>query len=290
MSTEEIARYYDRNTRRFLVFGRGGRSHAIHRELWGPGVSSPVEAAAYLNARVADRLSELGIGPTTTILDLGCGVGGTLLHLADRFPAVALVGITISPRQVEIARGLVAERGLAGRCRIVLGDFQSMGPERAGQTASRPADAAIAIESFTHSMTPERFMAAAQGHVATGGALVIVDDFVDEEGAARRSRVADRRLDELRRGWRLSSLCSVAALVEAGASQGFALVRNEDLTPLVRLGRPRDRLIALGAPLFEGLRLARVPFFGNMIGGNALQIGLRDGFLRYRMLSFRKRS
>ena len=29
-------------------------------------------------------------------------------------------------------------------------------------------------------------------------------------------------------------------------------------------------------------------FFGNMIGGNALQIGLREGFLSYRMLSFRK--
>jgi hypothetical protein len=48
-------------------------------------------------------------------------------------------------------------------------------------------------------------------------------------------------------------------------------------------------LIAVVAPLFERLGLAGVPFFGNMIGGNALQIGLREGLLRYRMLSFRRR-
>jgi SAM-dependent methyltransferase len=284
MSSEEIARYYDRNTPRFLTFGRGGRSYGIHRELWGPGVASPAEASAYLNERVAARLSELGIGPAPTILDLGCGVGGTLLHLANRFPAASLVGVTISPKQVEIGGRLLAARGVGGRCKILLGDFQT------AELGSAPADAAVAIESFTHSDTPARFMAAAARHVAPGGTLVVVDDFVDEGGSARYGERAERRLDEARRGWRLTSLCAVRALMNAAAPHGFELVSDEDLTPLVRLGRARDRAIAIVAPLFERLGLSGVPFFGNMIGGNALQIGLREGFLRYRMLSFRRRA
>jgi SAM-dependent methyltransferase len=284
MSNEEIARYYDRNTPRFLTFGRGGRSYAIHRELWGPGVTNPAQAASHVNDRVADRLSELGMAPGSTILDLGCGVGGTLFHLADRFPATSLVGVTISPKQAEIGNRLVSARGLGERCRIVLGDFQS------GVLGDRPADVAVAIESFTHSETPERFAAAARAHVEPGGVLIVVDDFVDEGGVARLGEYAGRRLDEVRRGWRLSSLCAAPTLVRAASGQGFDLVHDEDLTALVRLWRPRDRLIALVSPLFERLGLARVPFFGNMIGGNALQIGLSDGFLRYRMLVFRKRA
>jgi len=283
MSSEEIARYYDRNTRRFLFFGRGSRAYAIHRELWGPGVSSPAEASAYLNERVADRLSALGIGHAPNILDLGCGVGGTLLHLADRFPAAALVGVTVSAKQVEIGNRLVAKRGLGARCRIVLGDFQSDFGLR------HPlADAAIAIESFTHSETPERFTAAAARRVRPGGVLITVDDFVEEGGKARHGERATRHLDEVRRGWRLASLCRSEVLVDAAARHGLDLLSDEDMTRLVRLGRPRDRVIAVAAPIFERLGLAGVPFFGNMIGGNALQIGLREGFVRYRMLTFRR--
>jgi hypothetical protein len=46
--------------------------------------------------------------------------------------------------------------------------------------------------------------------------------------------------------------------------------------------------VALASPVAASLGLARVPFYGNMIGGNALQIGLREGFLKYRLLVFRQ--
>jgi hypothetical protein len=36
------------------------------------------------------------------------------------------------------------------------------------------------------------------------------------------------------------------------------------------------------------LGLGRIPFYGNMIGGNALQIGLREGVLRYELLVLRR--
>jgi hypothetical protein len=41
-------------------------------------------------------------------------------------------------------------------------------------------------------------------------------------------------------------------------------------------------------PLFARLGLARRPFFGNIIGGGALQVGLREGFIRYQLLVLRR--
>ena len=38
------------------------------------------------------------------------------------------------------------------------------------------------------------------------------------------------------------------------------------------------------SPLFRVAGLSRIPFFGNMVGGNALQAGLRSGLFEYRFL------
>jgi len=63
-----------------------------------------------------DRMFDWGwegdaAGPKT-ILDVGCGVGGTSRHLAKRFPNAQVVGITLSPKQVERATQLAAEQGV----------------------------------------------------------------------------------------------------------------------------------------------------------------------------------
>ena len=63
---------------------------------------------------------------------------------------------------------------------------------------------------------------------------------------------------------------------------------DTDLTGLIRLGRPRDRAVALLCPLIRMLGIGDVPVFGNMIGGNALQNGIREGVLTYRLLRFRR--
>eukprot|EP00667_Euglena_gracilis_P007034 EG_transcript_7105 len=47
-----------------------------------------------------------------SILDVGCGIGGTSRQLAERFPAAQVTGITLSPKQVERGTELVKERGI----------------------------------------------------------------------------------------------------------------------------------------------------------------------------------
>jgi hypothetical protein len=95
---------------------------------------------------------------------------------------------------------------------------------------------------------------------------------------------------DFRVGWRVPGVSTVDACVRAAGTAGLELASADDLTHLTRQGRPRDRAIALIRPWLRGSRFSSSPFFGNMIGGNALQIGLREGFLKYRFVVFRRQA
>lgn len=281
MSPEhDVAAYYDQNTGRFLRFGGSRESYAIHRALWGPGVSTAQEAGNYINLWLVRSIGESEVASPSSVLDLGCGVGGTLFHLSEAFPDSRLFGVTISSRQVELANRLRSTRKGGERCRFIHGDFHTLKLEL-------QADIAVAVESFVHSASPEAFLRSAATHLRPGGLLYIVDDFLarprDELEEAPR-----RQVREFEAGWRLGSLCTVEELQAAGAKGGLEVVRISDLTHLVRPGRPRDRLIALLSPVFRRAGLVRFPFFANMIGGNALQAGLVGGFLKYHAVVLRK--
>jgi cyclopropane fatty-acyl-phospholipid synthase-like methyltransferase len=214
------------------------------------------------------------------VLDLGCGVGGTVFALARRFPEGRFHGITISPRQHQIALRLKAGEDPGDRCRFVLGDFQTA---RLGLEV----DAALSIEAFVHASDPDAFLERASEHVRPGGRLLVVDDFL----ARPRNELsfeAERHVARFQEGWRVPGLCTVAELTARAGRHAFRRLAAHDLTPLVGLERPRDRVIAGLSPWFERLGLIGMPFFANMIGGNALQNGLRKGFLRYVLVVFER--
>jgi SAM-dependent methyltransferase len=225
--------------------------------------------------------ADVDTGPT--ILDFGCGVGGTLVHLAACFPNARLAGVTVSMSQVEIARRLAERRGLADRCSFLLGDFQTA-------DLGLLADAVVAVESFAHSESPTAFAENAARHLRLEGTLLVVDDFLALETDALDER---RRawVERFRTGWRVPAICTAERFVQEAGAHGLVLERRVDLTPLVRPGsRMRDKLVAAVSPLLERLGLARIPFCGNVIGGNALQVGLREGFLHHELLILRKDS
>ena len=214
------------------------------------------------------------------ILDMGCGVGGTLFHLAEAFPQGRFVGITISPKQHCVAEGLAARRKLGERCCFVLGDFER---EETGVVA----DAIVAIESLAHSKSRRDFFAAAIRQLAADGTLLIADDFLAED-LGMLDAPARRQVEDFRAGWHLPGLGTVGTCVRIAEERGLLLAGDTDLTGLIRVGRPRDRIIALLCPLIRRLGVHDVPFFGNMTGGNALQNGIREGFVTYRLLRFQR--
>ena len=274
-----VAAYYDANTRRFLALGGSGASLAIHRPLWGVGVDNAEAAAAHVNDLIAQEAeAALGAQPER-VCDLGCGVGGTLFHLAALWPEAEFNGITISAEQVRLAEVHALQRGLAGRCRFIRSDFTL-------PTTLPRADLVIAVESHVHADSAEVFLAAARAHLRPGGVLIVVDDMLARPEAALSAREAGL-VAAFRRGWRLGHVPPRAGLVAQATGMGFACLQDRDLSALLRLDRLRDRLLRLAGPLADRLGLARVSFFGNMIGGNALTEAYRAGIMSYSLVVLR---
>ncbi|HET6653365.1 MAG TPA: class I SAM-dependent methyltransferase [Nocardioides sp.] len=260
-----VRRYYDANTWKFLLTGS---QRALHRELWGPGVTTRAEAVHHTHDLV---LAELGAADRR-VLDLGCGVGTAALYVARRRP-VDVVGVSISPAQVRLARRYADRSGpLLGDVRFAVADFTDLPDELTG------FDLAFAIESFVHADPAPAFFREVACALRPGGALVVVDD-------VRTTDTADRRIVDFCDGWHVSSLLTVAEAAALAAGAGLRLVDSRDLSPMQRLGRPRDRVVRALQPVLRRAR-GRSAWADSMVGGDALQRCHRAGLLEYRLLRF----
>jgi ubiquinone/menaquinone biosynthesis C-methylase UbiE len=108
-----VAAYYDRVT-------------DFYREQWGESFHLAIfsghetrEEATRATERMIAR--EGRFGPGMRVLDVGCGVGGPALTIAEGTGA-HVTGVNIVPRQVEIARDRAAFHGLTDRTTFQLAD------------------------------------------------------------------------------------------------------------------------------------------------------------------------
>jgi SAM-dependent methyltransferase len=274
--TDLVRRYYERHTRTFVRFGQGGSLGAMHRAVAGPGVTSSADAFHYVEEMIAAVARRLPLkGSPTHVIDLGCGVGGSLCYLANRLPIVG-TGVTLSPTQALLARERVAAAGLSDRLTILTGDFTDVPAEVAS------ADLVFAIESFVHAPDPASFLAQCHRLLRPGGALVICDDF--RRAAAGPS--ATDTIERFRAGWHVNTLLEPGELQALARTAGFEHESTTDLSPYVTIGRPRDRLVDLLARPIERLpwRWSRL---GPWLGGSALQACLRQGWIGYDLVVFR---
>jgi len=279
--------YYERNTRFFLSLGIGAKTLAMRRAVWAAGVENLRQAVDHVNTLVAAEIRALGRprgggdrakGASLRVLDIGCGVGGSLLFLCRAVgEALQGVGVTISPRQAEIASRQARLRGLARQLSFVAGDFCAL----AGQSRFH---CAFAIESFVHFPAPHAFFEAAARSLEPGGHLVVVDDFLSEERHPPREQ---RLVDAFRRGWVLSSLCTVDRAALSAAEAGLRLVDNRDLSPFLRQLPPAPPALRALALLVAALP---VPwsYWRSTAGSLALAACQKARLVQYRCLVFEK--
>lgn len=278
---DDVKTYYDKNTKRFVNHHEAGAVDALHRAVWGPGVTTQDEAFLYVNQLLLQAIQECAphFPPPLPVLDLGCGVGGSLFYLAQRLPIQA-VGVTLSPVQIELANQKAQALQLDRQCRFIEADFLNL-------PALDPHPAVFAIESFVHCPDAEKFFAAAAALIPSGGRLIMCDDFLSAASQYDDSRRAKRLYADFRRGWHVRSLVTMAQAQSHAASAGLILVDNCDLTPYLALRRPWDRFIGLCVNLGRRLPL-RAPWWLCWLGGHAIQTCLLSGLAEYRFVVFEK--
>ncbi len=167
-----MARYNDKEKIRDLY----DRVSPYYQELWGAHLHhgywiSGQETKERAQVQLVERLAHLaGLKQGYKILDVGCGFGGSSIHLAKNYDADA-TGITISPIQVEMARKAAAAEGV--NAKFLLMDAEEM-------KFDETFDVVWSIESISHYPHRERFFSSAAKCLKPGGTLAITDWFKRE--------------------------------------------------------------------------------------------------------------
>ena len=87
---------------------------AVLEAVWGAGFMSPGGTAEV--DRVLDGLDLTDY----SVLDIGCGLGGGTLHIADRYDVARIIGIDIEDNLIEASETLAARSGLSGKAEFRL--------------------------------------------------------------------------------------------------------------------------------------------------------------------------
>jgi cyclopropane fatty-acyl-phospholipid synthase-like methyltransferase len=282
---ENVRRYYDRNTRLFQSLGRQKRTGSMHRAVWAQGISDFNAALNYTNRLILGELGDLlqrGSQDRLQVIDLGCGVGGSLFYLAANLGEVfSGVGITISPLQARQARASASRLGYQSQCAFLEADFLEL-PFR------RCFNAAYAIESLAHATNPGRFFEQVAGALRPGGRLVVCDDFLAGDQPSGRLPAGEQFwLQAFQQGWHTHNLTSHREAIRLAESQGLDLLSALDLTPHLRFSPIPTWLASWLVRIWLRLDPAH-PYWGSLLGGLALQNCLKKAVTVYQLLVFEK--
>ena len=116
------------------------------------------------------------------ILDVGCGGGWAVVQIAERFPESYCVGIDVEPYSVELARGLIVERGVADRCEVRVQSVDQLREDEAYDVAT----SFLVVHEIAPALKPATFAAVARA-LKPGGRFLIFDEAYPENDEALRT-------------------------------------------------------------------------------------------------------
>lgn len=153
-----IQRHYDLST----VFYRLLWGPHIHHGLWN-GDESPAIAQRQLIDTLAERA---GLKSGEHVLDVGCGMGGSSIHLAKKWDC-QVTGMTLSPVQRLWARASSSLQGMRWRTNFLRQDAE--------EADFRPQsfDVLWSIECTEHLFDKPAFFQRAQAWLRPGGRVAI---------------------------------------------------------------------------------------------------------------------
>ncbi len=218
ISNKDIAQYYDTNQVFYTYFWS---RTALHYGFWYEETKSIAEAVLNTNRFV---LNALGIDSNDTILDAGCGVGGTGIYLAETTGA-RLEGITLSDVQLNMARRRAASSAAASLLSFSKQDFckTSFGENTFSKI--------FGIESICHAERKIDFLLEAYRIMRPGGRIAIVDFFLNKDNLDMYEMEIYKKTIE---GWVIPNFATPNGFTEFLEQAGFKNVAFHNMLNHIR--------------------------------------------------------
>ncbi len=235
---DSVTRYYDECYLYYKIFWHSHKNLCLHYGFHDKGQRHD-KAVVRMIEVLADKVK---VTSKDSVLDAGCGVGGSSVWLAQNIGCKVL-GIDINHNFVNIAQREAKKRNLDS-----LVSFHEM---NFCQTAFRENvfDIVWALESSCHAEDKQAFLIEMSRILKPGGHIVIADGY--------KTRESSELTNDLK-GWAVTDIPSVAEFTDYLTKAGFQHVECEDVSDKVAPSSLRIYYLAwIAYPLAMFLRLLR---------------------------------
>jgi len=187
-------------------------SYAVHR--WMGPKRSTEEHYELIDRAVAARFPSKKL--PLKVFDGGCGLGSALMFFEKRHPEWDMTGHTISEEQHKFTVEKLPEH----KFQVNLQSYDDFDSDKINYF-----DIIYSIEALIHSPNIEKTMREWAKHLAPGGIIVVIDDYV-AEGVDKES---DSDLLAFAKSWLANVLITPSEYEALANANGLKMVENRDL-------------------------------------------------------------
>jgi len=213
-----IANFYDESS----ALWEGMWGEHMHHGYYPKGGKPKSNQQAQIDM-IEESLSWAGVTSVKSMVDVGCGIGGSSRHIVRQFGATAK-GITLSPKQAARANELTAQLGLADRASFQVADALNM-PFQDGSF-----DLVWSMESGEHMPDKKQFVNELVRVCAPNGTVLVVTWCHRVLGPGETSLRPEEAslLERICEAYYLPAWCSVADYQKLFEAQGMVDIKTAD--------------------------------------------------------------
>jgi tocopherol O-methyltransferase len=224
--------YYETCESDYRIFWDLDRSMAMHAGFWDKSTRTLEDALRRENEVLAEYAQ---IKNSDTVLDAGCGVGGSSVFLAKKY-SCQMVGITLSEKQVSTALLNAKNHGVSSLTKFMVMDFCHL------QFPDHSFDVIWGLESICHALDKKRFVQEAFRVLKRGGRLIVADGFASKDISVSPDK---REMTKWLNGWGVDSLDTIETFRSHLFEAGFEKIKFYNMTDNVLPSSKRLYLISL---------------------------------------------